>query len=187
MQPGYPGSGQDPYGQQPPYSDPYAQPQYPPSPQQPPSEPYGQQPQPPADPYGQPQPPPPYQDPYGQPPQPPYQDQYGQPQPPPYHDPYAQSMPGYGGPSVPPQQNNTLGLVGMILGIASIPFACCYVGLLLGPAGVVLGVLGIRKANAGQASNRGQSLTGIICGVIGFVLSIGLAAVVSSNFKNLSN
>jgi hypothetical protein len=52
MQPGYPGSGQDPYSQQqPPYSDPYAQPQYP-SPQ------YG-------DPYAQPQAP--YTDPYAQP------------------------------------------------------------------------------------------------------------------------
>src|SRR5436309_9460570 len=28
MQPGYPGSGQEPYGTQPPYRDPYAQPHY---------------------------------------------------------------------------------------------------------------------------------------------------------------
>jgi len=92
MQPGYPPSGQDPYGQQPGQPDPYGQ-------QQP--DPYGQQPQ-----YGQPQQ---GQSPYGQPdpsqqygqqpqygqPDPQQQTQYGQPQ---YNDPYAQPNPTSGTP-----------------------------------------------------------------------------------------
>src|SRR3954471_3594431 len=153
MQPGYPPPGQDPYGQQQPYQDPYQQPQY--GQQQPPQ--YGQQ-------YPDPNQPPAYQDPYAQPQQPAYQDPYaqqpvsGNPYPtsgnpyPTTGNPYPAApnygaQPGYG--YAPPQgggQSNTLALVGMILGIASIPTACCYIGLLLGGAGVVLGVLGQKKA-----------------------------------------
>jgi hypothetical protein len=202
MQPGYPGSGQDPYGQQPPYSDPYAQPQYPPQPQSPQPPPY-------QDPYGQPQPPA-YQDPYAQPQPPQYQDPYAQPQPPAYQDPYGQPtsgnpyptsgptypgapqypMAGYGAPmGMPPQQNNTLGLISMIAGIVSIPGACCAIlGILAGAAALVLGILGMRKASAGQASNRGQALAGVICGSIGLVFSIVSAiAGAAVNLGNLSS
>ncbi|HEX5541261.1 MAG TPA: hypothetical protein VFX60_06815 [Micromonospora sp.] len=144
MQPGYP-PGQDPYGQQPPH-DPTA---------------------------------PQYQDPYAQ-----QQPSSGQP----YQDPYAQQQPisgqpypggtypaaGYGMPGQPQGQSNTLGLIGMILGIVSIPFGLCC-GLFTAPfalAGMVLGFLGLNKANQGQASNRGQALAGLICGGVGLVLGI---------------
>ena len=52
--------------------------------------------------------------------------------PPPYGPPPAQ---GYGPPAGGPPQN-TQGLVGMILGIVSIPLACCgWGGLILGIGG----------------------------------------------------
>jgi hypothetical protein len=178
MQPGYPGPGQDPYGQQqPPYSDPYAQPQYPPT-----------QPQPPQ-----------YQDPYAQPQPPQYQDPYGQPQPtsgspyptsggayPTSGSPYpSYPVAGYGAP--PPQgggQSNVLGILALILGIVSIPTACCYLGIALGGAAAVLGFLGMKKADQGQASNRGMALAGAICGAAGFVLGIVLIILqVALNFS----
>ncbi|MGC4744272.1 DUF4190 domain-containing protein [Micromonospora sp. DT201] len=198
MQPGNP--GQDPYGQQPnqdptapqPPHDPYAPPPAAPYGQQP-AAPYGQQPaapygQPPAPQYGQPP-----AAPYGQPPvsgqpygqQQPYQDPYGQQQPQ-----YGQQQPQYGGgPTYPnagyPQaqgQNNTLGLVSMILGIASIPLLCCfYLGLPVGIAGIVTGYLARQKVAQGQANNAGQAKAGLICGavgvglgIIGIILSIAL-------------
>ncbi|MEU8260022.1 hypothetical protein AB0C02_05305 [Micromonospora sp. NPDC048999] len=151
MQPGYP--GQDPYGQQPP--------QDPTAPQQP-QDPYAQ---PPAAPqYGQ-------QPTAGQP--------YGQQ---PYQDPYAQQQPAYGAPTYPnagypqPQgQQNTLGLVSMILGIASIPLICClYIGIPIGIAGAVTGYLGRQKAAQGLANNDGQAKAGLICGSIGAGLGIVL-------------
>jgi hypothetical protein len=96
-------------------------------------------------------------------------------------------MPGYGPPGVPPQPNNTLGLVGMILGIVSIPVACCaIVGLLTGGAGVVLGSMGLRKVAAGQATNRGQALAAVICGAVGLVLSIISGAYGAVNFADLT-
>ncbi|GGM17416.1 hypothetical protein ACFFX1_40600 [Dactylosporangium sucinum] len=175
---GYPPPGQDPYGQQP-NQDPYGQPQY-------------GQPQ-----YGQPQQPA-YQDPYAQPQQPAYQDPYAQPQQPAYQDPYAQQppvsgspyptsggayptsggaypqQPGYGTPGYGGQQpQNTLGLVGMILGIAAIPLLCCfYIGFPLGIAAAVLGYLGMNKAKQGLATNRGQALAGLICGGVAIALFI---------------
>ncbi|MER7890431.1 hypothetical protein ABTX15_11455 [Micromonospora sp. NPDC094482] len=187
MQPGYP--GQDPYNQQP-NQDPTA-PQQPHDPYAPPpAAPYGQQP-PAGQPYGQPQDP--YaapQNPYGQ--QPPHGQQptsgqpYGQPptsgQPygQPYQDPYAQQQPYGGAPTYPnagyPQaqgQNNTLGLVSMILGIASIPLACClFLGIPAGIAAVVTGYLGKQKADQGLANNAGQAKAGLICGAVGAGLGI---------------
>ncbi|WP_431972805.1 DUF4190 domain-containing protein [Micromonospora haikouensis] len=170
--------GQDPYGQQPhdpnqpQYHDPYASPPPAPYGQQPTSgQPYGQ------DPYGQ-QPPAPYGQPTsGQP--------YGQ-------DPYAQQPPYGAAPSYPnagypqPQgQNNTLGLVSMILGIASIPLVCClYLGIPLGIAAVVTGYLGQQKAAQGLASNGGQARTGLICGAIG--AGLGVLLIILNIVANVS-
>jgi hypothetical protein len=208
---GYPPPGQDPYGQQP-GQDPYGQPQYgqpqygqPQQPQQPQQPPY-------QDPYAQPQQPA-YQDPYAQPQQPAYQDPYAQPQQPAYQDPYAQQPPvsgtpyptsgggyptsgggypapggaypaaGYGPGGVQPQ--NTLGLVGMILGIASIPLACClYIGLPLGIGAVVVSYLGLNKVKQGLANNRGMALAGIICGGVG--AGLGLLLIIARVALNMS-
>ncbi|MFG3696896.1 DUF4190 domain-containing protein [Micromonospora sp. NPDC047620] len=173
-----------PYGQQPisgQPNDPYAAPQNPYG--QPPTsgQPYGQPPTS-GQPYGQP---PTSGQPYGQPPtsgqpygQPPTSGQpYGQQ---PYQDPYAQQAyppppmypnAGFAGKG-PGQQQNTLGLVSMILGIASIPLVCCYLGIPLGIAAVVTGWMGKQKAAQGLADNQGQALAGLICGAIGAVLGL---------------
>ncbi|MEH0845746.1 hypothetical protein V6U81_25505 [Micromonospora sp. CPCC 205711] len=187
MQPGQDPYGQqpphDPYGQQPTSGQPYGQPQDPYA--APPQAPYGQQPQPP---YGQ-QPQAPYGQPtsgqpYGQPGygQPTSGQPYGQPAPAqpygqqPYQDPYGQQP--YGAPTYPgagypqTQGQNTLGLVAMILGIASIPLACCYLGIPLGIAGLVTGWLGRQKAARGEANNGSQALTGLICGGVGLLFGI---------------
>jgi hypothetical protein len=203
MQPGYPPpSGQDPYGQPqqpgqpqygpdyghvPPYPDPFG-------PQQPQPQP-PQQPPPPVDPYAAP----PYQGPpYQASPyeQQPYQQQPYQQQPySPAYDPYAQ-QPTSGQPyaaqqygyTVPPNvayggqpsTQNTLGLLALIFGILSIPlaFCCGLFSVPLGIAGVALGIVGIRKATQGQATNRGMALAGAICGGAGILLAI-LSTVLS--------
>ena len=192
MQPGQDPYGQqpphDPYGQQPTSGQPYGQPQdpYAAPPQAPygqqPHDPYGQQPQAP---YGQPTSGQPYGQPgYGQPGygQPTSGQPYGQPAPgqpygqQPYQDPYGQQpygVPTYPGAGYPQTQGqNTLGLVAMILGIASIPLACCYLGIPLGIAGLVTGWLGRQKAARGEANNGSQALTGLICGGVGLLFGI---------------
>ncbi|MEU6024392.1 DUF4190 domain-containing protein [Micromonospora sp. NPDC048871] len=161
----------DPYGQQPVSSPPPVSPAphapYSPAPHDPYSSPPANQ--PPA--YGQPN--------YGQP-------AYGQPtygQPPmsgqPYGDPYAAQQSYGGGPmypqagfAAPGGQQNTLGLVSMILGIAAIPLFCCYLGIPLGAAALITGWLGKQKADQGLASNSGQALAGMICGGVGVLLGL---------------
>ncbi|MEG3634908.1 DUF4190 domain-containing protein [Micromonospora palythoicola] len=187
----------------PPPANPYAPP--PANPYAQPTDPYGQQ--PPADPYGpQPEAPPPaspgpygpYAPPAGPPPaagQPPAYGQpaYGQPaygQPgygQPYADPYGPQP--YGGAPMYPNagftgaqgQQNTLGLVAMILGIASIPLSCCYLGIPLGLAALVTGWLGKQKADQGLAGNSGQALAGLICGAVGLLLGLLQIVVVALN------
>jgi hypothetical protein len=177
MQPGTPPPDHDPYRQPPPS---YSDPTYAPSD---PAVPYGQPP-PATGPYPQsPQPPPAgpaQQYPAGPAQQYPAAQQYPSAQPYPAAPQYPGG--GYGAPPQPPvpgqqPQNNTLGLLAMIFGIAGIPLGICIalLGILLGGAGVVLGILGMRRAAEGRASNRGMALAGVICGAIAGVIGIGNA------------
>ena len=173
-QPGYgqPQYGQPGYGQVPSYPDPFAAPQ-----SSPPSDPFAP---PPA--YGSPAAPPtsgqPY-DPYGVPPT------SGQP----YPYPPQPGIAGYGGPP-PGGKNNTLGLLSMIFGIVSLPlaFCCGFFGIALAIAALVLGFLGFKKVQEGQADNRGMALAGMICGGIGVLLGIlAFAASFAVNFSDFAN
>ncbi|MFR9781117.1 DUF4190 domain-containing protein, partial [Micromonospora sp. MS34] len=114
----------------------------------------------------------------------------------PYQDPYAQqpygAAPQYPAAGYPPAQgqNNTLGLIGMIAGIVSIVFAfCCTpLGIIGGIAGVVLGVMGQKKVQTGEATNGGQAKAALICGGVGIVLSI-ISAIAGAaiNLNNLGS
>jgi hypothetical protein len=184
MQP-YPGPGQDPNT---PPSSPFDTPGYGTYPAQQPA--YPEQQQPYADPYAPPaggQPYPAQQPVSGQPypGQPPVS---GQPYPGQPYPTAPTSAPGYGyqppvvypggftvpGYAPPAGRNNTMGLLGMIFGIASIPLVLCctLLSIPLGGAGVVLGILGMNKAKQGLADNRGMALAGVICGAIGVALGV---------------
>ena len=79
--------------------------------------------------------------------------------------------PPAGAPGAAP--NNTFGLISLILGIAAIPLVCCfYIGFPLGIAAAVLGYLGKQKAEQGLATNRGQAMAGLICGLSAVGLGI---------------
>ncbi|MCW2824047.1 MAG: hypothetical protein JWQ91_964 [Aeromicrobium sp.] len=110
--------------------------------------------------YGQPQ--------YGQPQygQPQYgQPQYGQPQ-------YGQPQYGqpYGYAPRPPVPTNGKAIAALVLGIVSIFF--CYLGLLIGPAAIVLGILAGNelKARPGVQAGEGLARAGLITGIVGTVI-----------------
>lgn len=91
------------------------------------------------------------------------------PTPPPYYGP----PPGEPVGPPPAGNQNTQGLVGMIVGIISIPLGCCaWIGMVVGIVGLVFSWLGFQKANSGLASNRGQALTGLICSAVGVVFGL---------------
>jgi Domain of unknown function (DUF4190) len=80
-------------------------------------------------------------------------------------------------PAGPGAPSNTLGLVSMILGIASIPLTCCfYLGFPVGIAAAITGYMGKKKAEEGQATNRGQAVAGMICG--GVAIALGILGII---------
>ncbi|MEU6772083.1 DUF4190 domain-containing protein [Streptomyces sp. NPDC046759] len=102
----------------------------------------------------------------------------GQPQPqPPYAGPYP-AAPGYGWPGMPMVPQNGMGIAAMVLGILSLCLFCMYgvVSVVLGILAVVFGIKGRRRADRGEATNRGQAQAGLIMGIIGIV--IGIAVIV---------
>lgn len=68
------------------------------------------------------------------------------------------------------ETNPGLAIASMVCGILSIVLCCCYgiVGLILGTISIILG-LKYKKENGGRSN--GQVLAGIICSIIGLVLS----------------
>ena len=105
---------------------------------------------------------------YGQP----YSQRYPYPSPSygPYL-PYGQGM--YWGAPYDPRRHeaNALGGWALGLGIASIFGNCASLGMILGIPAIVVGVLGMRAANEGRASNKGLSIAGVVTGAIGTVIS----------------
>ncbi|MFE9451076.1 DUF4190 domain-containing protein [Streptomyces sp. NPDC006739] len=86
---------------------------------------------------------------------------------------------GYGWPGMPMQPNNGMGTAAMVLGILSCCLFCIYgvVSLVLGTLAVIFGIKGKKRADRGEATNRGQAQAGLVTGIIGILL--GIATIVS--------
>lgn len=172
-QPQQPTSGQpeqqpSPYGQPEQQASPYGQ-----------QGPYGEQPS-----YGQP----PQQDeqpsPYGQQPsygQPEQQQGYGA-------QPYGTGYPaaqGYGGYATgSPGPSSGLAIGALVAGVvALLMFWCAFVGVPVGIAAVVLGVVALNKVKAGTGGGRGLALAGVITGGVAILVSVVLvvAAIATGN------
>lgn len=81
------------------------------------------------------------------------------------------SAPAYGEPLHGPVRNG-LGTAALVLGLVALPLC-----LLIGPAvlAIVFGVMGMRRAQRGEATNRGMALAGTILG--GVSLALGAAFI----------
>lgn len=67
----------------------------------------------------------------------------------------------------PPKQNNVLAIVGMILGIISIPVGCCgWYSFFFGIGGLVCSILSRKQ------EKTGMSVAGIVCSIIGIVIAL---------------
>jgi hypothetical protein len=74
-----------------------------------------------------------------------------------------------------PTRTNTYALYGVFCGVISIPTAFIVVGVLFGVMAIVLGRLGMRRAERGEG-RRGLSIAAIVLGAIGIVLTIAVLA-----------
>jgi|SRR5215207_1415824 hypothetical protein len=137
-------------------------PQYPTQPGPPP----GQGPPPPQGPPPQGQPPP------GQPPP-------GQPPPGGYPAPGGYPPPG-GYPQAAGRRNG-VGVAALVIGVVALVLVVLLLfsplGAFLGLVAVVLGIVGLVRANRGEADNRGQAVTGLVTG--GLALLIGIVVTIS--------
>jgi hypothetical protein len=86
--------------------------------------------------------------------------------------------PGYG---YPPPHRPTSGkaITGMVLGIVSIFF--CYLGVLIGPAAIIVSVLASRDIKAqppGAVSGKGMATAGLVTGIVGTLIWAAIIALI---------
>ena len=84
----------------------------------------------------------------------------------------------YGSYNTVENPSKAFAITSLVLGIVSIPFICCtWIGLIIGVAGLVFGVLSInRKENA-----KGMAIAGIVCSSIAIVVIIIMLIVAALN------
>ncbi len=79
---------------------------------------------------------------------------------------------GYGGPPARPPSNG-IGIAALVVGIVSLfTWWIPVLGLVVAIVAVVLGIVGIRKASKGQATNKGMAIAGLVTGALGLIASL---------------
>jgi hypothetical protein len=88
---------------------------------------------------------------------------------------------GYGWPGMPMTPQNGMGIASLVLGILSLCLFCLYgvVSVVLGILAVVFGIKGRRRAERGEADNRGQAQAGLVMGIIGIVLGVAVIVLIA--------
>ncbi|MEV0069909.1 DUF4190 domain-containing protein [Amycolatopsis sp. NPDC050768] len=95
---------------------------------------------------------------------------------------------GYGQQQPVGAPRNGFGVTALVLGI--IALVLCWTvwgGIILGVLALVFGILGVKRANRGQATNKGASIAGIVTGSIGLVIGLLLAILVGSIFATFGS
>ncbi|MER8046376.1 DUF4190 domain-containing protein [Streptomyces sp. NPDC094032] len=86
--------------------------------------------------------------------------------------PYPSYGAAYGQPGWQQQPSNGMGTTAMVLGIIAVAGFCMYgLGIILGVLALIFGIIGMKKANRGEATNRGMALAGVVLGSIGILVS----------------
>ncbi|WP_406062656.1 DUF4190 domain-containing protein [Streptomyces sp. NBC_01077] len=80
---------------------------------------------------------------------------------------------GYGGqPGWQQPPSNGMGTTSMVLGIIAVVGFCMYgLGVVLGVLALIFGIIGLKKAGRGEATNRGMAIAGVVLGIIGTLIS----------------
>ncbi|MFD0550099.1 DUF4190 domain-containing protein [Streptomyces rectiviolaceus] len=89
-----------------------------------------------------------------------------------------QGPPAYGWPAMPMAPANGMGVTALVLGIIAAAGFCLWpLAIVLGILAIIFGSIGRGRAKRGEATNPGQALAGIICGIAGIVLGVALLVV----------
>ncbi len=91
---------------------------------------------------------------------------------------------GYGGP--PPK--NGIGIAAMVVGIVALfLFWIPFLGVIVAIVGLVLGIVGIRKASRGEATNKGMAIAGVATGGLALVGSLLITIFVFAAVDEFGN
>ncbi|MEZ5307642.1 MAG: DUF4190 domain-containing protein [Pyrinomonadaceae bacterium] len=93
-----------------------------------------------------------------------------------------QQMSPYGGPQSPQgfpiykSPDKSLPIVALVLGIGSLFFSCCYLGVIFGPGALILGYMGMSRAGSDPQNYGGKEMAiiGMVLGGIGMLASFGI-------------
>jgi hypothetical protein len=86
--------------------------------------------------------------------------------------------PGYPAPGYPAatRRRNGMGTTALVLGILALVLVVLLLfsplGAFLGLLAVLFGILGLIRANRGEADNRGQAVTGLVTGAVALIFGI---------------
>jgi uncharacterized membrane protein HdeD (DUF308 family) len=87
----------------------------------------------------------------------------------------------------PAGRNNGIGVAALVFGVVSLVLALLVIYFpiagLAGLIAAVLGVIGMGRANRGEADNRGQALAGLITGLLGLAIAIVLTVQIGAFFS----
>jgi hypothetical protein len=104
-----------------------------------------------------------------------------QPSPPGPTQPSPPDGPGYRPYPAGQARRNGVGTAALVIGVVALTLVLLILfsplGVLAGLVAVVLGIVGLGRANRGEADNRGQAVAGLVTG--GFAVLIGLFLAVS--------
>ena len=107
------------------------------------------------------------------------------------YKPESQPMPGPGEPSTQPyllKPRNGAGVAALVLGLLGLVLAILVLpaplGALLGLLALILGIIGISRAGRGEATNRGQAVTGLITGILALALGVLLTVRIGNYLQD---
>lgn len=95
---------------------------------------------------------------------------------------YGAPQAAYTGPygaATPAPQNGT-GTAALVLGIVGVLFSVLFfpLGFLLAVVGLVLGIVGLKRAGRGLATNRGMAMAGTLLSVLALIICIGWGVII---------
>jgi hypothetical protein len=99
--------------------------------------------------------------------------------------------PGYGADPAARPRRNGMGTAALVVGVVALTLVVLILfaplGVLAGLVAVVLGILGLSRANRGEADNRGQAVTGLVTGGLAVLIGLFLALSIGTFFATNVN
>jgi predicted PurR-regulated permease PerM len=87
---------------------------------------------------------------------------------------------GQGGGTLTAPRNG-FGIAALVLGILALVLCWTAIGgIVLGVLAVIFAILGIRRANRQEATNKGMAISGLVTGVIGLIIAVVLIVILGS-------